>query len=610
MKIQKLSDQVINQIAAGEVVDRPKSIVKELLENSIDAHATNIRVCLEQGGIDKIEIVDDGVGIEKDQLALALDRHATSKINSLDDLHSIASLGFRGEALASIASVSRLKLSSLSQNATQGWAISLEQGITPQSCNIGTTVIVKDLFYNVPARRKFLRRPSTEFKHAEEVFKQIALSHLSIDFQLKHNGDIVYSLPACENEAQKTSRISILCGSEFAKHSMYISNSRGEIHVHGWIAQPAFSRSRADMQYVFVNGRWVKDNAIAYALKNAYRDVLHGARYPAYVLYIQFPSELIDFNVHPAKHEVRFKDTRDIYQFLVASITNAIEQIQDDTYKTIHNSADFFAKHIQTPSLQNTAYAAQQKDTTQQAALHSQAPLYQPASNTRQYQNAIRFYQPETTPAPPREKHIHSEVPEKQLQQDIPPLGYALGQIHNIYIVAQNQQGLVLVDMHAAHERVLYEQLKEHYTSIQVQYILEPIEIHLSQSDMAIANEQIDYFKKFGFEIEQISDTSIWVRSIPHLLQKQDCRDLIQNIIGDIKTHNRSEAISQRINATLGNIACKAAIKANKQLHISEMNALLRDMENTPNSGQCNHGRPTWVQLPITAMDALFMRGQ
>ena len=596
-KIQQLSSHLINQIAAGEVVERPASVVKELVENSLDAAATQVSVHIESGGLKSIQIIDNGCGIDKQELSMALSRHATSKIHSLDDLESICSLGFRGEALPSIASVSRLTLSSRVEGDSHGWKIQGRLEDSPEPVNLphaGSTIEVRDLFYNVPARKKFLRTERTEFSHIESLFKTLALSHPQVALTLTHNRKVSYQLPAADDPVSTTQRLARICGPEFSQSLIAIDHVSEGFSLSGWVAMPTFSRSQADMQYFFVNGRMVRDKVISHAVRQAYQDVLFHGRHPAFVLYLGIDPRQVDVNVHPQKHEVRFRNSRQVHDFLYRSLHHALAGVQP-------------AQQIHSPafSLNATAEVRHQPEQRQtELDMHSKpsAPSYQesyrPVSQVRE-QNAAYA------------QLLEQAQPITQ-QAKAPPLGYALAQLKGIYILAENDQGLVLVDMHAAHERIVYERLKQNMQQEGVisQPLLIPLTLHVSQSEGDLVENRQSELAQFGLKLERLSHEQVRVREVPVLLKQADIEKLVRDVLSDYLEHGQSRQVEQMSNDILATMACHGSVRANRVLTVSEMNALLRDIELTERSGQCNHGRPTWKQLSLQQLDSLFLRGQ
>jgi DNA mismatch repair protein MutL len=597
-RIHAMPTQLVNQIAAGEVVERPASVVKELLENSIDAGATQIQIDIEQGGAKSIRIRDNGHGIHKDDLALSLSPHATSKIRSLDDLERVQSLGFRGEALPSIASVSRLSLTSRWHESDQAWRVgsggSQDFDIQPAAAMQGTTVEVRDLFFNVPARRKFLRTEKTEFGHLEEVVKRIALSHFDIDISLRHNQRTVRQLRAAEDQLQQEKRIAEIFGGAFIEQALHLDFSIDDLRLWGWIGQPTFSRSQSDMQYFYVNGRMVRDKLVAHALRQAYQDVLFHGRHPAFVLFLEIDARTVDVNAHPGKHEVRFRESRAVHDFLFRTIHKALAEARpsdDDSHRISH-----FATRA-------SAFA----DMASSSGNHARIPDQQALSLAIAEQRRAYGQLAET------DIDLLGRSTQAATQQnEYPPLGFARAQLHGIYILAENQQGMVLVDMHAAHERITYERLKQAHAEggIQSQPLLVPISLAVSEKEARWAESNADVFTELGFEVDSTGPESLRIRQCPVLLGQDNAEALLRDVLTDCMTHGTSTRIQEAINEILSTMACHGSIRANRMLTIAEMNALLRDMEITERSGQCNHGRPTWVQLSISELDKLFMRGR
>lgn len=594
-RIQTLSPQLANQIAAGEVVERPSSVVKELLENSLDAGASQIDIDVEQGGIRLIRVRDNGCGIHRDDLVLALDRHATSKIRSLDDLTAIASLGFRGEALPSIGSVSRLSLTSRTVGDDSGWRVEGEHLGTilapkPAAHALGTTVEIRDLFFNTPARRKFLRVEKTEFTHLEEVVRRIALSRDDVGIQLRHNERVVHAWRASRDELERERRLTTICGKAFIEQAIYIEFEAAGLCLSGWIGLPTFSRSQTDLQYFFVNRRIVRDKLVAHAVRQAYQDVLFHGRHPAFVLYLQMPAADVDVNVHPTKHEVRFRESRLVHDFLFKGLHNALASVRPAPMATPATIAPSNrAEPARSASAFNVEYAHQAAMPLQvRETMHQYAALHQ----TIAPQQPITHAQDNSAP---------------------PPLGFALAQLHDIYILAQNAQGLVLVDMHAAHERITYERLKQSFDqekNIPAQPLLVPIHVTVSAVEAALLEEHAMVFSDLGFEVTCASHEIIIVRQVPVMLHDADISGLIRDVLADLRSHGQSSRLREHINEILGTMACHGSVRAQRKLSIAEMNSLLRDMEKTERSGQCNHGRPTWVAMGLGEIDKMFLRGR
>ena len=601
--IQKLPDHLINQIAAGEVIERPASVVKELLENSIDATASEVFIDLERGGIRRIAVRDNGAGIDKAQLQTALTRHATSKIRSLADLQNIHSLGFRGEALPSIASVARLSLSSNTQHSSQGWRLTGEGGseadcVKPAAHQKGTTVEVNDLFYNTPARRKFLRTEKTEYTHSEQVVKRLALAHFHLAITLRHNQKTVFTLPACQNIEDKVRRLEKIIGQPFVEHSIYVERDHQSMRLHGWIAAPAFSRSQTDMQYQYVNHRHIRDKTFGHAIKLAYQDVLYHGRQPAYVLFLETDPGEVDVNAHPAKHEVRFHNSRSIHDFIRQTVKQAVSDVRP---------AAIGSKNLQ--KLSSFAGSGSAANYISPARASVQAHLNTQAPKAHRHVKALYS----AAIAEPQADYLSSpSAATDNAQDDTPLLGYALAQLHGIYILAQNKQGLILVDMHAAHERIVYEQLKSTHSAdpLERQQLLAPLQVAVSESEANLVDQHQDTFSRFGFEIDRLGEQAVIVRAVANIFKQTDIAALIRDVLADLQKNTHSTRLQDSHHAVLSSIACHGSVRANRQLTLHEMNALLRAMEKTPRSNQCNHGRPTWVELSIADLDRLFLRGR
>jgi DNA mismatch repair protein MutL len=607
-QIHLLSPRLANQIAAGEVVERPASVVKELLENSLDAGATRLEVDIEQAGIKLIRIRDDGDGIEKDDLPLALSRHATSKIYELEDLEAVASLGFRGEALASISSVSRLTLTSRRIESEHAWQVQTEgrdmsAQLSPAAHPQGTTVEMRDLFFNTPARRKFLKTENTEFKHLDEVVKRLALSRFDVAFQLKHNGRIIHQLKPATVKAEQERRVAAVCGPAFIEQSMHVDmNAEASgLSLRGWIGLPTFSRSQADLQYFFVNGRMIRDKLVTHAVRQAYADVLFHGRHPAYVLYLELDPALVDVNVHPTKHEVRFREGRLVHDFIFRSIHRVIGEIRPDASSV--------------PALQELAST---EVMPEQKFDQQYMPLHQPRETSgvnEQIASYGQLHQNRSFAAPSSGSFSTnpSVMPfESDDMVEIPPLGYAVAQLHGIYVLSQNKEGLVLVDMHAAHERIVYERLKLacEAEGVRSQPLLVPVSVALSIREADAAEEFDELFEKLGFELARMGEETVVIRQVPVTLAKANVEQLLRDVLSDMMMFGSSRRLEEHMNELLATMACHGAVRANRQLTLPEMNNLLRDMEATERSGQCNHGRPTWTQLSMAELDKLFMRGQ
>lgn len=611
MQIRKLPSQLIDQIAAGEVIERPSSVVKELLENSIDAGASEVEIDIEQGGAKLIRIRDNGNGILREDLSLALERHATSKIRSLDDLERVATLGFRGEALPSIASVSRLRLVSRALDADHAWSIEAGALPVPASHPQGTTVEVKDLFFNVPARRKFLRSEKTEFTHVHTLIKRFALSCPGVQIKLQHNQRPIEWIKAAFDQKAMEQRVSEVCGSDFITQCMYLENQATSLGLRGWIGLPTFSRSQNDLQYFYVNGRMVRDKLVSHALRQAYNDVLFHGRHPAFVLYLDMDPLLVDVNAHPAKHEVRFRDSRLVHDFLFRTIHSALAGAQAGRTAT---PVPKVLKGVHKPDQPPVRQVPLNLDTRK--ALDYYQTLYKNGNRDSvqeqpggPYSGNESAWTADSTMLAPHSDAIREQFSPGEI---LPPLGYALAQLHGIYILAENDKGLVLVDMHAAHERITYERLKNLYAeqAVQSQPLLIPVTLHVSVREADIAESLLDEFKRFGIELERTGREQLRIMQIPALLKNADAEQLVRDTLSDIIAQGGSDRLQNAHQEVLATMACHASVRASRQLTLEEMNALLRDMEQTERSGQCNHGRPTWVQLSIAQLDQLFLRGR
>ncbi len=599
MRIKHLPLHLANQIAAGEVVERPASIVKELLENSLDAGAKHIEVDVEQGGLRLIRVRDDGGGIHRDDLLLALDRHATSKLSRTEDLASVRTLGFRGEALPSIASVARLALSSRQLPDAHGWRIDVGGGAAPgearpQAQAPGTVVEVQDLFFSIPARRKFLRTERTEFNYLEETFRRIALSRFDAGFRLSHNRRVIHDLPALASMDEGIQRFAELCGEEIAENSLALAREAGSLQLRGWIGLPTAARSQADMQYFFVNGRVVRDKLVSHALRQAYHDVLYHGRHPIFALYLWLPPEDVDVNVHPGKHEVRFREGRLVHDFLFRTVRDALARSgpRVETDDAAAHEAPLFTAAA--PRVVPTAPAWR-------SAVQSAMPL-------RVAEASADFHASAAAVGGAADEAAMAPAPAAAHQ----PLGRALAQLHGVYILAENEHGLVLVDMHAAHERIVYERMKQSQREggIRTQPLLVPLTLRLSAAEATLVEDEQSLFAALGLEVERISTDAVVVRAVPSLLCDADAERLVRDAIADVRVHGDSQRVQERIDDMLGTLACHGAVRANRRLTVPEMDALLRDMERTERSGQCNHGRPTWVQLDMKALDGMFLRGR
>ncbi|AEF54479.1 DNA mismatch repair endonuclease MutL [Marinomonas posidonica] len=636
-RINLLSPRLANQIAAGEVVERPASVVKELLENSLDAGASQLDIDVEQGGVRRIKIRDNGVGIVKDDLSLALSRHATSKIVTLDDLEAVNTLGFRGEALASISSVSRMHLTSQAENESEAWRVEAEgkdmaAAIRPASHPQGTTIDVRDLFFNTPARRKFLRTEKTEFSHLEEVVKRLALSRYETGFRLSHNGKQVYDLRPVTDQLHAEHRLATLLGKKFIENTLTLDVEAAGLRLWGWIGLPTFSRSQADLQYFFVNGRVVKDKLVAHAVRQAYRDVLYNGRHPTFVLYLELDPSTVDVNVHPTKHEVRFRDGRLVHDFLFSRIHKAIADVrpesdsaptgvtdsQENTVSIGAMSEQSALPLVNRPAnngmdwMRQTGVASNPTGDSIRNQLDGMQRL---SGYAQDFASATEQVDPETgeikSISVPSSESVFTQVNEGNYQK-VPPLGYAVAQIHGVYILSESEQGLIVVDMHAAHERIVYERMKNAFyeKSIATQPLLVPINISVSQSEADLVEESGAVFEAFGFRVERTGLESVMVREVPIILIRGDVENLVRDVISDLSANGVSDLLESRANELMASMACHGAVRANRKLTIAEMNSLLRDMEVTERSGQCNHGRPTWAYLSMNDLDKLFLRGR
>jgi len=646
--IQQLPDQLISQIAAGEVVERPSAVVKELLENALDAGATQVTVRLEEGGVKRIAITDNGKGIPPEELPLALARHATSKIASLTDLENVNTLGFRGEALASIASVAAVSITSRTAGAPHAWEIvgSHLGTVSPSSGPHGTTIDVQDLYFNTPARRKFLKSEQTEYGHCAEVVRRIALARPDVSFSLTHNGRTIDHW----NTSEAAKRSAQILGGDFAEARLQLDEAAGPLRLHGYVGLPTASKARADNQYFYVNGRFVRDKLLVHAVKAAYEDVLHGDRFPSYVLALELDPAMVDVNVHPSKIEVRFRDSRAVHQFVFHAVQRALAK----TSATSHGDAPAPVSAAEiTPSgtslssgfgartgglgggggggggstpawrrpHEQTSFGSQLTSTFSPSPFPAgsrwDAPGAGVAQRTESYGALFKSDDASKDGAKPQEaRDTALPVATAPASDDDFPLGFALAQLHGIYILAQNRKGLVLVDMHAAHERILYEQIKRALDAqaegeqMQVQQMLIPVTFFADAIEVGTVEENQDTLKALGFDIAAVSPTTLAVRAVPTLLKNADAQTLARDVLRDVREYGGSRVLIERRNELLGTLACHTAVRANRILAVPEMNALLRQMEATERADQCNHGRPTWVQLEIAALDKLFLRGQ
>jgi len=631
--IRVLPELLINQIAAGEVIERPSAALKELLENSLDAGATDITVQLENGGIKLLRVRDNGRGIAKDELSLALMRHATSKIASLDDLQNVSSMGFRGEALASMAAVAQLTLSSRTAEGAHAWQVEALDGRlsepVPAGGGQGTTVEIRELYFNTPARRKFLKSDATEFAHCEEAFKRIALSRPDVGFSLQHNGRTVWQLaspPRLLEDWQRDAalkRVAALLGDEFGQATVAVSRTAANLTLHGLAALPAYSRSTRDAQYFFVNGRFVRDKVASHALRQAYQDILHHQRHPAFVLFLEMPPEQVDVNVHPAKSEVRFRESQGVHQFIFHTLQDALAKPDDIaqsdkilTPETVTRTPFVMPTQQRIPlgaAQLNASYRVWEAQTGKREGIREKgetAPAFDvslppdetTSHSTKQANNACQVAGYSPFPLP--DHNAREEGP--------PPLGFALAQLAGIYILAQNEQGLIVVDMHAAHERIVYEKLKTAMDGerIAMQPLLIPVTFQSDKIDVATVEAEQAALGKLGFDIAPISPTILAIRAMPVLLKQAHAEAAAREVLHELREFGASRMMTERRNELLASLACHGAVRANRILSIPEMNALLREMELTERSGQCNHGRPTWFSLTMSELDKMFMRGQ
>lgn len=641
-RIHTLDAALANQIAAGEVIERPSSVVKELLENSIDAGATELIIRVAQGGSTLIEIIDNGNGIHPEDLPLAVMRHATSKIQTADDLHAIVSLGFRGEALASIAAVSRLTLTSSQDEQGVGYQVEVNgtafdhQQIQAVAAQKGTHIRVQDLFFNVPARRKFLKKPTTEFNHIEEIVRRLALTHFDIRFVLEHNDNIRLNLPIADSGELRYQRVQQLLGHQFIQNAYWIDSDSINMRLSGWLGHPSDARAQADLQYVYVNGRIVKDKTISHALRMAYDGILHGHQHSSYLLFLEVDPENIDVNVHPTKHEIRFLNQREVHEFVrhyakatlsqfqtaTADLAQAMKTAEADDHFNyqpqpkyqeqfnLHRAAVETEPQSNQPAEVSTDLLTEFNQSRPQAVQYNSAQTQQPKYNgSAQLNNALKTYL-----APLRdESETATEGDNTPSRVDEFPLGIAIAQLHGIYILAQNTEGLIIVDMHAAHERILLQQMKsawdkpEFWTS---QQLLIPKVVSITRMQATRIEDLQPQLQRLGLEIDQYGDEQVIVRGVPAILHKADFGNLIPELLNDLDPNDEARGLLQKRDELLAGMACHGAVRAHRQLSLSEMNALLRQMEQTEFASQCNHGRPTWRAFPLHQLDKLFARGE
>ena len=607
-RIRALPPALINQIAAGEVIERPSSVVKELVENSLDAGATRIEVDIEAGGSRLIRVRDDGGGIAPDELQLAVASHATSKIGSFDDLEHVASMGFRGEALASVSSVARFALTSRPRDADSAFRIEVDggklQAARPAQHPPGTSVEVRDLFYNVPARKKFMRAERTEFAHIDDLLKSLALARGAVEFRLSHNGKPVRIWKTARDEQAELQRVAEVLGADFPQQSLRVEHAAAGLRLSGWVGLPTASRSQADSQYFYVNGRLVRDRVVTHAVRQAYADVLFHGRHPVFVLYLELDPAGVDVNVHPAKHEVRFREQRLVHDFLFRTLHEALAQTRAGQVES-HAQADDGRLHMATSSASPSERVPGLPAMQSWPAHASQSRL---ALGVRD--RPLADYTA-LVGEPPRAAPVAAPMPETEAGE-APPLGYAIAQLKSIYVLAENAQGLVLVDMHAAHERITYEKLKSGRacSSLRSQLLLVPLSLAVSAKEAAAAEEHADALAEWGLELSRSGPSGVVVRRIPALLEGADVGELTRDVLAELAQHGSSRRLQELENELLSTMACHGSVRAGRRLTIPEMNALLREMEATERSGQCNHGRPTWTQLSLSELDRLFMRGR
>ena len=606
MTIRQLPDTLINQIAAGEVVERPASVVKELVENALDAGARRIDIDLDEGGMRLIRVRDDGGGIDPAELPLAVQRHATSKIASMDDLESVATLGFRGEALPSVASVSRFRLASRRPADAHGAQLQVEGGrlgeVVPHPHPPGTTVEVRDLFYNVPARRKFLRAERTELSHIEEWLRALALARPDVELRVAHNGKPTRRYRGEDllagDAAAGDARLHDTLGPEFARNALRVDHAGAGLRLHGWIGQPSYNRASTDQQYLYVNGRGVRDRNVAHAVRQAYSDVLFHGRHPAYVLFLELDPRTVDVNVHPAKHEVRFRESRLVHDFVYRALHQALAATRAGGASMAEPRADASHGWTMPPPMQGAIGLRVQDAPAAYAGVYG-GP-----------RDAVDGGETGTAHAPGQASIAgHPQAPDARGH---PPLGYAIAQLHGIYILAENADGLIVVDMHAAHERIGYEKLKAAHdgTGLRTQPLLVPAGIAVSEGEADLAEREAATLAALGFEVQRSGPQSLLLRSVPALLAHGDVEALLRDVLADLREHGATRRVQETRDALLATMACHGAVRANRRLGVQEMNALLREMEATERSGQCNHGRPTWARFSLAEMDRWFLRGR
>ena len=582
MRIEKLDAAVANQIAAGEVVERPASIVKELIENSLDAGATSVTVEIEGAGTGRIRVLDNGVGIHHEDMRLALERHATSKITTTDDLLCITSMGFRGEALASVASVARTTLTSRAMGSDRAWALTVDGGEerrhAPAAHPQGTTVEIRDLFFNTPARRKFMKAERTEVAHISETVRRLALANPGVSFELKHGTRTVERLPATK---VLVDRIEKLLGRDFLAEAVEVDERQEELRLHGWIGSPTYTRRTADQQHLFVNARYVRDKVVSHAIRQAYRDVIFHGRQPVFVVYLEITPEAVDVNVHPTKHEVRFRDSRQVHDFIFGRLNRALRDVRPGSSNDL---------------IKNTGIAMNTSEP--------KAPAWVQASFPRQL--SVQVEGGASTFVAEERDSVNAE------DRVFPPLGYALAQLGGAYILAENEDGLVIVDMHAAHERITYEKMKSASSeqTLVKQRLLVPLSLEVTRREADLVEALTEEFGRLGIGLERMGPSTIRVQEVPSLIGTADAAELVRDVLGELMEYGHSDSLAEHRDSLLATMACHGSIRANRRLAIEEMNALLREMERTENAGQCNHGRPTFHVQNLADLDRLFMRGQ
>lgn len=599
-RIHTLPSLLINQIAAGEVVERPAAVIKELIENSLDAGADQIDVAVQQGGIKAMRVRDNGHGLYRDDLALALVRHATSKVAELADLERINSMGFRGEALPSIAAVSRLTLISRERAAEQAWQIVPDSPeLKPAAHPTGTTVEVRELFYNIPARRRFLKTERTEFGHTEQILRRFAVARPEVGFVLQHNGRQVFCTDAATDDVSRRQRLTELLGEQFVAQSLPLDQAAAGLRLHGWLARPAFSRSQADMQYFFVNQRLVRDKVVSHAVRQAFQDVLYQGRHPAYVLFLTLDPAWVDVNVHPTKHEVRFRESRLVHDFIFRTLHRVLADERPQPAAPDEPSA---APPLAAPP------PADWQVREPKAAAYQAALDWQSAGVPASSHPPVPLAEPSCVVADTAE----SESLPGAAPAALPPLGLALAQLHGVYILAQNAQGLILVDMHAAHERITYERLKQARANSEIpsQALLVPVTVTVSSREADLAEQHQATFSTLGLVVDRIDQQALVVRALPTVLCDADADRLLRDLLADLSAFGQTDRLQTDMNQVLSTLACHSSVRANRQLTVAEMNALLRGIETTERAGQCNHGRPTWTQVSMQALDKLFLRGR